>query len=120
MGLWEFYKDIQYIKEKAKSSNMLCFTGSERGTSSTCPACDAKKKVRGHVWKCGCCKFTGHRDIVGAVNMHPLDFEEKVMFPHSITYLRPGAIRGRSSSPDTGQSCLGLISSALADGSVTI
>lgn len=109
MGLWEFYKDIQYIKEKAKLSNMSCFTGSERGTSSTCPSCDAKKKVHGRVWKCGRCNFVGHRDVVGSVNMHLLAFEEKVIFPHSITYLRPGEIRGSSSSPGTGQSCLGMI-----------
>jgi putative transposase len=110
LNAWEMLADrLPYIKEKAKSSNMLCFTGSERGTSSTCPSCDAKKKVRGRVWKCGQCKFIGHRDVVGTVNMHLLAFGEKVMFPHSITYLRPGEIRGRSSSPGTGQSCLGMI-----------
>ena len=108
LGLWEFYKDIQYIKEKSKFENMVCFTGSERGTSSQCPSCNHKKKARGRLWKCKQCKFMGHRDVVGATNMHPLAFGEKVMFPHSITYLHPGKIR-RSSSPDTGQSCLGMI-----------
>jgi putative transposase len=109
MGLWEFYKDIQYLKEKAKFDNMSCFTGSERGTSSQCPSCARKKKVHGRVWTCSACEFRGHRDMVGSVNMHPIAFNEKVMFPHSITYLRAGAIRARSSSPDTGQSCLGMM-----------
>lgn len=44
MGLWEFYKDIQYLKEKARFDDMSCFTGSERGTSSQCPSCGTRKK----------------------------------------------------------------------------
>lgn len=105
MSNWEFYKDIQYLKEKAEHSHIECFTGSERGTSSQCPRCDKKKKAKGRWWKCPQCKFEGHRDIVGSVNMHPIGFNEKVIFPVLITYLLPGQIR-RSSSPGTGQSCL--------------
>jgi hypothetical protein len=40
------------------------------------------------------------------VNMHKLAYGEPVMFPRSITYLRPGMLR-RSSRADTPQRCLG-------------
>jgi putative transposase len=105
MSNWEFFKDIQYLEEKAEHSHIECFTGSERGTSSQCPRCEHKKKARGRWWKCPKCLFSGHRDLVGSVNMHPIGFNEKVIFPFEITYLLPGQTR-RSSSLGTGQSCL--------------
>ena len=51
-------------------------------------------------WKLQKCGFTGHRDIVGSVNMHPIAFAEQVSFPRSVTYLRPGLSRS-SSRADT-------------------
>jgi hypothetical protein len=45
--------------------------------------------------------------VVGSVNMHPIAFNSKIGFPQHITYLRPGYLsQRRSSSLDTGQSCL--------------
>jgi len=78
----------------------MSFTGSERGTSSQCPACGHKHKPKGRNWACKACGFTGHRDIVGSANMHTLAFSEHVMFPRSVTYLRPGLAR-RSRRADT-------------------
>jgi len=49
--------------------------------------------------------FTGHRDLVGSVNMHQLAYGAHVEFPRSFTYLRPGSPR-RSSRADTPQRCL--------------
>ncbi len=105
MALWEYGKDIDYLTHKAKQSRILSFTGSERGTSSQCPRCGHKHKPKGRVWRCKKCGFIGHRDLVGSVNMHVLAFDEHVLFPRSVTYLRPGPSR-RSSRADTPRSCL--------------
>ena len=105
MALWEYGKDIDYLTHKAKAAHILSFTGSERGTSSQCPRCGHKHKPKGRVWTCRACGFTGHRDLVGSVNMHQLAYGSQVMFPRSVTYLRPGPSR-RSRRADTPQRCL--------------
>ncbi len=105
MALWEYGKDIDYLTHKAKAAHISCFTGSERGTSSQCPCCGHKHKPKGRNWVCRTCGFTGHRDLVGSVNMHRLAYGSQVMFPRSVTYLRPGPSR-RSSRADTPRSCL--------------
>jgi len=99
MALWEYGKDIDYLTHKSKQAHIMSFTGSERGTSSQCPACGHKHKPKNRNWACKACGFTGHRDIVGSANMHKLAFNEHVMFPRSVTYLRPGLSR-RSSRAD--------------------
>ena len=105
MALWEYGKDIDYLTHKATQAHILSFTGSERGTSSQCPRCGQKHKPKGRVWRCKHCGFIGHRDIVGSVNMHKLAYGSQVMFPRSVTYLRPGPSR-RSRRADTPQRCL--------------
>lgn len=105
MALWEYGKDIDYLTHKAKATHISCFTGSERGTSSQCPVCGHRHKPKGRTWACRACGFTGHRDLVGSVNMHKLAFGTQVRFPRSFTYLRPGLSR-RSRRADTPQRCL--------------
>ena len=101
MSQWEYGKDIHYLQQKSEQDRIVCFTGDERGTSSRCPVCGHRHKPRGRNWRCKACGFVGHRDIVGAINMHPIAYGQVVPFPKRITYLRPGSLR-RSSSPDTG------------------
>lgn len=105
MASWEYGVDINYLLCKSKQAHISCFTGTERGTSSQCPVCGHRYKPKGRNWKCRKCGFTGHRDLVGSVNMHPIGFGEKIQFPTQITYLRPGFVRS-SSSADTRQRCL--------------
>jgi putative transposase len=105
MAQWEYGKDIAYLTHKATQARILSFTGSERGTSSQCPRCGHRHKPKGRVWQCRACGFTGHRDLVGSVNMHRLAYGTKVLCPRSFTYLRPGKSR-RSSRADTPQRCL--------------
>jgi len=100
MALWEYGKDIDYLTHKSKQAHIMSFTGSERGTSSQCPACGHKHKPKGRNWACKACGFVGHRDLVGSVNMHAIAFDEQVSFPHSVTYLRPGLSRRSSSRAD--------------------
>ena len=116
MGQWEYGRDLRYLQQKLKRAGIACSTGSERGTSSRCPRCGHRHKPKGRVWQCKACGFTGHRDLVGSVNMHEDNFEKLVKFPSLVdtTYLRPGAMvlahagglksrrRGSSSRPGTG------------------
>jgi putative transposase len=95
MAQWEYGKDKQYLQEKCQQVGIVCFSGSERGTSSHCPRCDWKKKPRGRTWTCRRCGFVGHRDIVGSMNMHPLAFGSRIAYPTSLTYRRPGPLRDR-------------------------
>jgi putative transposase len=106
LSAWEYGKDLKYLAEKAERAGIQFASGTERGTSSRCPECGYRHKPPGRTWRCKKCGFTGHRDIVGSANMHELAFQQKVAFPRSVTYLRPGRLR-RSSSLDTGQSCPG-------------
>ena len=98
---WEYGRDIDYLQQKSEQDRIVCFIGDERGTSSQCPVCGHRHKPKGRNWRCKVCGFEGHRDIVGAVNLHPIAYGQVVPFPKRITYLRPGSLR-RSSSPDTG------------------
>ncbi len=100
MSQWEYGKDIDYLTHKSKQARIESFTGSERGTSSQCPVCRHKHKPRGRVWKCRKCGFTGHRDVVGSINMHRMAYDKPVTFPRAVTYLRPGMSR-RSSRAGT-------------------
>lgn len=121
MSQWEYGKDINYLEQKAEKSAIECFTGSERGTSSRCPECGAKHKPSGRNWNCKACGFSGHRDVVGAVNMHPLAFDEKVTFPSRLdtTYLRPGQ-RRQSAGKTTGMNNQGLGSSSRSGASQAV
>ena len=47
MAGWEYGQDIAYLRYKAKAAGIESFTGSERGTSSQCPVCGWKQKVKG-------------------------------------------------------------------------
>ncbi len=108
MALWEYGKDIDYLTHKSKQAHISSFTGSERGTSSRCPACGHHHKPKGRNWVCRKCRFSGHRDLVGSVNMHKQAYgNHELRFPRTFTYLRPsGKPRLRSSRADTPQSCL--------------
>ncbi|MBI3961779.1 MAG: transposase [Deinococcus sp.] len=117
MSQWEYGRDIDYLAHKSEQSRIVCFTGTERGTSSRCPECGHRQRPKGRAWVCNNCGFRGHRDVVGSANMHPIAYGEKIEFPQRITYLRPGPVQGsgggmkncprsqepeRSSCPDTG------------------
>ena len=91
MSQWEYGKDKDYLQQKCARAGIMSFTGSERGTSSRCPSCQRRQKVRGRNWVCQNpqCRFAGHRDIVGSLNMHQLAFGHPIAYPSPITYLRP-------------------------------
>ncbi|MGO8947576.1 MAG: RNA-guided endonuclease TnpB family protein, partial [Ktedonobacterales bacterium] len=139
MSQWEYGKDIRYLKEKASRVGIESFTGSERGTSSQCPACRRYQKTpNGREWVCRHpeCGFRGHRDVVGSTNMHAIAYGQPIRFPVAITYRRAGPVQGsrrdkqpvavgskisqlaRRSRPDTGHPsqggcCLGELADQL-------
>jgi putative transposase len=108
MSQWEYGRDIDYLTHKIELAGMSSLTGSERGTSCRCPVCGHRHKPKGREWTCKACGLRGHRDLVGSINMHPIAFGEKPMFPaaNAITYLRPGTsakkVLDRSNRPDPG------------------
>jgi putative transposase len=91
MSQWEYGRDKAYLQQKSARAGIMSFTGSERGTSSRCPSCQHRQKVSGRNWVCKNpqCRFAGHRDIVGSLNMHRLAFGRAIAYPSRITYLRP-------------------------------
>lgn len=115
MSQWEFGRDKKYLQEKLERVGITSFTGSERGTSSRCPRCGAKRKPHGRTFTCPntACLFVGHRDIVGGMNMHPLAFGRMIEYPARHTYRLPCPTGpGRRSRLDAGQSCPSRIHSA--------
>lgn len=92
---WEYGKDIEYLTHKSEQACIMSFTGDERGTSSRCPSCGRRQRVKGRQWRCRnrTCGFVGHRDLVGSCNMHPLAFGAKIVFPAKPTYRRAGPVR---------------------------
>jgi putative transposase len=108
MASWEYGKDIDYLTHKSEQVRISSSTGSERGTSSRCPVCGYKHKPKGRNWVCRRCQFSGHRDLVGSVNMHKDAYGNyELKFPRSFTYLHPSGLpRSRSSRAGTPQRCL--------------
>ena len=94
---------LALVANRYDMDRAIVYGSRARGTHR--PDSDADVAPKGRNWRCKVCGFVGHRDIVGAVNMHPIAYGQVVSFPKRITYLRPGSIR-RSSSLGTGQSCL--------------
>ena len=47
LAQWEYGQDMAYLSYKSKQAHIESFTGPERGTSSRCPVCGWKQKVRG-------------------------------------------------------------------------
>lgn len=58
------------LSDKAQLAGIDVVRIDERGTSSTCPQCQARcAKPKGRRFACGSCGYLGHRDLVGARNI---------------------------------------------------
>ncbi|WP_204944801.1 zinc ribbon domain-containing protein [Micromonospora luteifusca] len=61
---------IQVLTDKATLAGITVHLVDERGTSSTCPACQRRvPKPRGRTLSCPHCRFSGHRDLVAAASI---------------------------------------------------
>ena len=67
---WRRTHLVQALRDKAELAGMVVRLVDERGTSSTCPACQRRvPKPTGRRFRCPHCTFFGHRDLVGAANI---------------------------------------------------
>lgn len=64
---WQIGRTLQILQDKAALAGIRVHLVDERGTSSTCPACQRRiSKPRGRVMSCSHCGFAGHRDLAAA------------------------------------------------------
>jgi IS605 OrfB family transposase len=67
---WRRTHLLQALQDKAERAGIVVRLVDERGTSSTCPACQRRvAKPGGRRFSCRSCSFHGHRDLVGAANI---------------------------------------------------
>jgi putative transposase len=67
---WRVGHLISVLRDKAGQAGITLVLADERGTSSTCPACQARvPKPRGRVFCCPRCGLCGHRDLIAAANI---------------------------------------------------
>jgi transposase len=67
---WRPGQAIAALSDKAQLAGIVIELVDERGTSSTCPRCQAKvAKPKGRRFFCSTCGLEAHRDVVGAVNI---------------------------------------------------
>ncbi len=67
---WRRTHLVQALRDKAELAGIAVRLVDERGTSSTCPACQQRvSKPTGRRFHCRHCGLEGHRDLVGAANI---------------------------------------------------
>jgi IS605 OrfB family transposase len=67
---WRPGQAIRALRDKATLAGIRVELVDERGTSSTCPRCQAKvAKPKGRCFSCAACGLAAHRDVVGANNI---------------------------------------------------
>jgi len=110
MSQWNHGKVRTFVAYKAQAEGIRLVLQDEHYTSQTCPQCGHRHKPRGRAYLCGQCGFSGHRDVVGQINIrsaYRYGAPGKLSLPHTIKYRRPAALSGRKRSmrrcPDTGQ-----------------
>jgi IS605 OrfB family transposase len=67
---WRRTHLLRALQDKAELVGIVVWLVDERGTSSTCPACQRRvPKPTGRRFRCPHCGLEGHRDLVGAANI---------------------------------------------------
>lgn len=68
---WEFGKISWYLRYKSERVGIVYESETEEYTSRTCPRCGHARKSSppGREFRCPKCKFRGHRDVVGSMNI---------------------------------------------------
>ena len=96
MAEWEYGQDMAYLAYKSKHAHIESFTGSERGTSSQCPVCGWKQKVRGGCGGAAIQSVPLRTPGCGRQREHaPSRLWPKIDVPAHVTYQRPGPVRVR-------------------------
>jgi putative transposase len=103
---WNHGKIRAYVEYKAAAEGIALVLQDERYTSQTCPACGHRHKPRGRIYRCGQCGFSGHRDIVGQINIlsaYTYGAPGKIAAPPLIKHRMPHNMRLMRRRRDTGQ-----------------
>jgi putative transposase len=67
---WRRTHLLRALRDKAEQAGIVVQLVDERGTSSTCPACQRRvPKPTGRRFACSHCGLRGHRDLIGAHNI---------------------------------------------------
>lgn len=72
LSSWAFYQLRQFVTYKAILAGVAVVFVDPRNTSRTCPECgniDKKNRPSQEKFKCTCCGFSGHADIIAAGNI---------------------------------------------------
>jgi putative transposase len=110
MSQWTHGKLRTYVAYKAEAEGLQLVLHSERYTSQTCPSCGHRHKPRGRVYTCRACGFSGHRDVVGQVNILSAYLHGtpgKLPVPAVVKHRMPHNLRLMRSCRDTGQPTTG-------------
>jgi putative transposase len=109
IGLWPHGKLRAHLTYKASAAGIAVELVNEKDTSKSCPACGHQYKPKGRVYSCRNqqCRFVGHRDIVGSVNILSRHLHGKLCGvkpppPYAATTYRHPALQGKRSPLDTG------------------
>jgi putative transposase len=103
---WNHGKIRTYVEYKAQAEGIVVVLQEEHYTSQTCPSCGYRHKPRGRVYRCGPCGFSGHRDVVGQVNILSAYLHGtpgKLPVPAVVKHRMPHNLRLMRRCRDTGQ-----------------
>ncbi len=104
---WNHGKIRKLVEYKAEAEGIAVVLVNEAYTSQTCPNCGSRHKPKGRVYRCPSCRFQGHRDTVGQVNIlsaFKFGAAGKIPVPQTTKHRLPFDIRLKRRRPDTGQS----------------
>jgi putative transposase len=103
---WSHGKIRSYVEYKAQAEGMRLVLHDEKYTSQTCPQCGHRHKPRGRVYTCRACGFSGHRDVVGQINIlsaYHYGTPGKLPAPAVVKHRIPQNLRVMRRCRDTGQ-----------------
>jgi putative transposase len=66
---WPFYQLTTFITYKAQRLGIQVELVNPAYTSQTCPGCFRRNEADDRRYGCSACGWTGHRDVVGAINI---------------------------------------------------
>lgn len=103
---WNHGKIRAYVAYKAQAEGIALVLQDEHYTSQTCPQCGHRHKPRGRVYTCRTCGFSGHRDVVGQINILSAYLHGtpgKLPVPAVVKHRIPHNLRVMRRRRDTGQ-----------------
>jgi putative transposase len=106
MSQWNHGKIRSYVAYKARAEGLRVVLQDEHHTSQTCPHCGHRHKPRGRVYTCRACGFSGHRDVVGQINIlsaYLYGIPGKLPVPTVVKHRIPHNLRVLRRRRDTGQ-----------------